>query len=159
MLHRPAMVIWGDDDLGNQQEYWIQVCSVATKNIILAAHTLGSGAVRLEIHRINTISELLDLPSHIHSLSLVAKGHRDETPKTNERYNLDRIHHNKEKIYNKALPEDSGEDLWFNQYRNIAPIFPFSNSKSLSTTFTFPPRRSTLPIASSTISLSDTSDF
>ena len=94
-----AIVVCGDDNLSNHQESWIQGCSAATQNILLAARAKSLGSVWLGVYpnetRINAIRGILELPDHIHPLSLIAIGHPDETPITNERYNPDRIHKNR----------------------------------------------------------------
>ena len=93
-----AILVCGDEELSNHQEYWIQDCSAATQNILIAARALALGTVWLGIHprekRKMAIRELLNIPTHIHPLSLIAVGHPNESRTVNERYDPDRIHYN-----------------------------------------------------------------
>jgi len=73
-----AIAVCGDEKLENGPGYYKLDCSAATQNILLAAHSLGLGAVWLGIEprqeRIDALSKLLDLPSHIKPLSLISLG-------------------------------------------------------------------------------------
>jgi len=93
-----AILVCGDEELSNKTEYWVQDCSAATQNILLAAHALGLGTVWLGVHpkkeRIDPISKYFGLPETIHPLSLIALGHPSETPSTQDRFRKDRIRHN-----------------------------------------------------------------
>lgn len=94
-----AVVVCGDDKLQNGPGYYILDCSAATQNILLAAHSMGFGAVWLGIEpreeRVRDISLILDLPSHIHPVSIISIGvptsSRIVIP---ERYKEDRIRKN-----------------------------------------------------------------
>jgi nitroreductase len=73
-----AILVCGETSLEKFPGYWVQDCSAATQNILLAAHALGYGAVWVGIHpraeRIAAIRELLRLPEGIHPLCLVPVG-------------------------------------------------------------------------------------
>jgi nitroreductase len=94
-----AIVICGDEQLHNGPGYYVLDCSSATQNILLAAHSLGLGAVWVGIHpkqdRINALSTILGLPSHVHPVALVSVGIPDKTIKSSpKRYEPERIRWN-----------------------------------------------------------------
>ncbi len=66
--------------------FWKHDGSAATQNMLLAAHTLGLGAVwlgapvALKKHS-NEIRKLLEMPRHMEIASIVALGHPQRTPK------------------------------------------------------------------------------
>jgi nitroreductase len=73
-----AIAVCGDEKLENGPGYYKLDCSAASQNILLAAHSLGLGAVWLGIEprkdRIDAVSKLLGLPSHVHPLSVISLG-------------------------------------------------------------------------------------
>jgi nitroreductase len=77
-------------------ERWVQDCSAATQNLLLAAHDMGLGAVWLGVYptedRVEGVRELLGLPEHIMPLSLVAIGHPAEHPPAADRFNAAYVH-------------------------------------------------------------------
>jgi len=99
LLEAPlAIVVCGDTTIQPLEGYWIQDCSAATQNILLAAHALGLSGVWLGIHprenRINGIIDLLKLPEHIKPLALIAIGYPDEIKEKPARFDESRIHYN-----------------------------------------------------------------
>ena len=82
-----AIIVCGNLDKamqGKAQEYWIQDCSAATENILLAAHALGLGAVWTGCYptddRVAEVSKVLKLPETIVPLCVIAVGHPAEQP-------------------------------------------------------------------------------
>lgn len=73
-----AIVVCGDETLENGPGYYRLDCSAATQNILLAAHSMGLGAVWLGVEprgeRIKGVSSILGLPANIHPLSIVSVG-------------------------------------------------------------------------------------
>jgi nitroreductase len=94
-----AILVCGDEKMENHPGHWEQDCSAATQNILLAAHGSGLGAVWLGIEpdhdRVERISRMMDLPSHIHPVSLVAVGYPDEVKRASNRFKPERIHRNR----------------------------------------------------------------
>jgi nitroreductase len=94
-----AILICADQCLEKHQGYWVQDCSAATENLLLAAHADGLGAVWLGIHprldRENGIRELLKLPEQVLPLSLVAIGYPAENKPSEDRFMRERVHHNR----------------------------------------------------------------
>lgn len=102
LRHTPmAIVVCGDLDLAldNWKEYWVQDCSGAATNLLLAAHSIGLGAVWYGVypqeHKVRAIQEHLSLPEHIVPLCVIGLGHPAETKAdlSDERYELHKIHH------------------------------------------------------------------
>ena len=73
--------------------------SAATENLLLAAHSMGLGAVWTGIHpgqeRINILKEILALPEHIIPLCVVPVGVPAEQPEVKNKYKEENIHYNK----------------------------------------------------------------
>ncbi len=76
--------------------YWVQDCSAAVQNMLLAAHDMGIGSVWLGIHpmqdRIEGAKKLFELPSGIEPLSIIAFGYPAETIAMPDRFNSKYIH-------------------------------------------------------------------
>lgn len=102
MLHQAPLAILVCGDLKSEThiglDYWVQDCSAATENMLLAAHSAGLGAVWLGIHprkdRVDKIKELFGLPENIIPLSLVSIGFPGEQKPPSERFDSSRIHYN-----------------------------------------------------------------
>lgn len=84
---------------GPGQEYWVQDCSAATENILLAAHACGIGAVWCGVYpieeRVKDISEVLGLPENIIPLNIITMGYPAENPEPKDKFNTDNIHYQK----------------------------------------------------------------
>ena len=93
-----AILVCSDRDLETKSASWLQDCSAATQNILLAAHALDLGAVWLGIFpdadRVAGMQNLLDLPKTIRPVALVALGYPAVTPEPQDRYRPERVHHN-----------------------------------------------------------------
>ena len=94
-----AIAVCGDILKEKHQGFWVQDCSAATLNLLLAAHAIGLGAVWLGIHpvkdRVDGLSKLLHLPSNIVPLSLIPLGHPTEEKEPANRFDSSRLHHDK----------------------------------------------------------------
>ncbi|MCE1246108.1 MAG: nitroreductase family protein [Firmicutes bacterium] len=81
---------------GKDSEYWIQDCSAATENILLAAEAINLGAVWTGVHpvqeRIEAVRSTLNLPSDIIPLNVIAIGHPTGKEKPKNKYKPERIH-------------------------------------------------------------------
>jgi nitroreductase len=93
-----AILVCGDLQAEWFQGYWVQDCSAATENILIAAHAMGLGAVWLGIYpreeRVKALQKLLNLPEHIVPLSLISIGYPAEKKPPADRFDPSRIHHN-----------------------------------------------------------------
>jgi len=77
-------------------DYWVQDCSAATENLLLAAHALGLGGVWIGVYpveeRVAALRKLLGLPPHVVPLSAVAIGYPMQPGGTADRYQEARVH-------------------------------------------------------------------
>jgi nitroreductase len=93
-----AILVCGDEKLELSKGYWPVDCSAATQNILLAAHSLGLGAVWLGVYprseRMDGIRGIFNLPPHIQPFSLVSIGFPAEEKKVPDRYKEERVRWN-----------------------------------------------------------------
>jgi nitroreductase len=97
-----AIVVCGDLQKtldGKGQEYWIQDCSAATENILLAANALGLGAVWTALHpmedRTKAAVEALGLPSHIVPLCTIVIGYPKGQTQPKDKWKPENVSYNK----------------------------------------------------------------
>jgi len=95
-----AVLVCGDLHLEKHIGYWVQDCSAATENLLLAVHAKGLGAVWLGIYpreeRVAGLRKLLAIPDHVIPFALVPIGHPSESkPPRPDRYHALKIHHNR----------------------------------------------------------------
>jgi nitroreductase len=95
-----AIVVCGDMEREKYKgDYWVQDCSAATQNLLIAARALGLGAVWLGVYpledRIRGLTKLLNLPEHIIPLAVISIGHPASEQGRVNRYDMKRIHKNK----------------------------------------------------------------
>ena len=96
-----AILVCGNMDrtlLGEGKDLWIQECSAASENILLAAHSLGLGAVWTAVYpthdRIRNVSKAVGVPSNIIPLSLIVIGYPKEVINSEKELPTDRVHYN-----------------------------------------------------------------
>ncbi|MDD4651182.1 MAG: nitroreductase family protein [Methanothrix sp.] len=93
-----AILVCGDSSQEKYPNFWVQDCSAATENILLAAHDRGLGAVWVGIYplkdRIEAFRKFLGLPEEITPVCLVAIGYPNESPAAPRRYREERVHFN-----------------------------------------------------------------
>jgi nitroreductase len=93
-----AIIVCGDKKLEENEGLVIQDVSAATENLLLAAHSLGIGAVWVGIYPfneiVNGIKKLFKIPDNIIPVSMIVTGYPAEKPEQPERYRKDRIHMN-----------------------------------------------------------------
>jgi len=94
-----AILVCGDLNLDKHKDMWVQDCSAATENILIAVNAKELGAVWLGIYpredRMNGLTDLLKIPDNIIPFSLVAIGYPAEKKPKADRYDESRIHLNK----------------------------------------------------------------
>lgn len=94
-----AIVVCGDLSLEQRKGFWVQDCSAATENLLLAAHALGLGAVWCGLFpredRVAATRALLGLPEYVVPLALVPLGYPAEHPARADRFDAGRVHHNR----------------------------------------------------------------
>jgi nitroreductase len=94
-----AILVCGDPSLEKHQGYWVQDCSAATENLLLAVHAKGLGGVWVGIfpreERVIGLRDLLNIPAHVIPFALVPIGHlAEQKPPRTDRYNETRVHKN-----------------------------------------------------------------
>lgn len=96
-----AIVVCGDMTKalpGKGQAYWIQDCSAATENILLAAHALGLGAVWTGVYpmdeRVAAVSAAVKLPETIVPLCVIVIGHPAEQPAPKNKWKPENVSYN-----------------------------------------------------------------
>jgi len=89
-----CVAVCGDSTLS--AGYWVQDCSAATENLLLAVVALGLGAVWLGVHpmeeRVAAVREILNLPETIVPLNLISIGHPAEQKESRTQYDRRRVH-------------------------------------------------------------------
>jgi len=93
-----GIIVCGDLALEKSQGYWVQDCSAATQNILLAAHAQGLGAVWLGVYpredRVGDVRKALGIPETVIPLCAIAVGYPAEQKPRADRYDATRVHHN-----------------------------------------------------------------
>ncbi|MCD7975882.1 MAG: nitroreductase family protein [Tannerellaceae bacterium] len=96
-----AILVCGDLQKAGEgwlEQYWIQDCSAASQNILLAITELGLGGVWTSIYpaesRLKFITELLDLPEHIIPLNVIPVGYPSKKVEPKDKWKPENIHWN-----------------------------------------------------------------
>lgn len=96
MLFEAPLCIAVCGDLTEMERYWVQDCSAATENLLLAATALGLGAVWLGVYprdeRVKAVRPILDMPQNATPLNLIAIGHPAEEKEPRTQYDESRVH-------------------------------------------------------------------
>lgn len=99
MLYEAPLCIAVCGDTAVSELYWVQDCSAATMNLLLAAAHLNLGAVWLGVYprqeRVAQVKQLLQIPSHVIPLNLIAIGHPAEKKEARTQYDKTRVHEDK----------------------------------------------------------------
>jgi nitroreductase len=97
-----ALIVCGipDKDDTFAKDFWIQDCSAASENILLAAHSLGYGAVWTAVHpdppRVSAVRSICGIPEKIIPLNVIPIGvPSEETSKPADRFDPEHIHWNR----------------------------------------------------------------
>ena len=91
-----AVVVCGETLGERHPGYWVEDCSAAMENLLLAAHASGLGAVWLGYHpdaqRVELVRDMLGLPETVVPLGIAAIGHPGEERARVDRYREDYVH-------------------------------------------------------------------
>lgn len=94
-----AILICGEVDSTILKHFWTQDCSAATQNILIAAQTLGLGAVWLGVYpeesKLIYLNNVLNIPKYITPFALVSIGYPAEIKKPEDRYKEAKVHNGK----------------------------------------------------------------
>jgi nitroreductase len=78
------------------EKFWVQDCSAATENILLAATSLGLGSVWVGVHPVTLfarqVENILNLPEGVTPLNLIYLGYPAEEKESRSQYDEKRIH-------------------------------------------------------------------
>ena len=90
-----GIAVCGDPSIS---DWWVQDCTAATENILIAAAGLGLGAVWLGCHgraeREQAVRDVLGIPDDVGVLSLLSIGYPGEHKEPRTQYDPTRLHHN-----------------------------------------------------------------
>lgn len=93
-----AILVCGDTTLEKAPGFWVQDCSAATQNLLLAAHAVGLGAVWTGIYpredRVESFRKAFGLPNHVIPLGLVPIGYPAQRPVLQDRYRVEKVYCN-----------------------------------------------------------------
>jgi nitroreductase len=94
-----AIVVCGNMSIANNsaaRDHWVQDCSAATENILIATAGLGLGAVWIGVYpypsKIKPLAEALGIPEHVVPLSMVLVGHPAETKEPRTQYDEHKVY-------------------------------------------------------------------
>lgn len=96
-----AIVVCGDMDKaleGDAREFWVQDCSAATENILLAATGMGLGAVWTGTYpskeRCAAVADVLRLPDTLIPLNIIVIGYPDTEPTPKDKWKKENVSYN-----------------------------------------------------------------
>ena len=94
-----AIVVCGNMKLafkGPSQEMWVQDCSAAIENILIAATSMGLGSVWIGIYplesNIRPLKKILNIPGYVTPLGIVYVGYPAEEKEARTRFNEKRVY-------------------------------------------------------------------
>ena len=94
---KQAIIVCGDTLKSNKA--WMLDCSTAAQNILLAAESMGLGAVWTAAYpypeRMQVVRDALQLPEHIIPLTVIPLGYPTGQEKPKNKFNEQQIHYNK----------------------------------------------------------------
>lgn len=97
-----AMIVCGDIDKALNDwelDFWVQDCSAAAQNVLLAAEALGLGAVWTAVYpaqdRVKIVKDILNMPNNLMPLSVIPIGYPADHSAPTNKWNEENIHYNK----------------------------------------------------------------
>ena len=94
-----AIIVCGNPSLSINpvaRLFWVQDCSNAAENILIAATSLGLGTVWVGIHPVaefvHVVREIISLPRHVKPLGLIYVGYPAEEKSARTQYDINRVH-------------------------------------------------------------------
>ena len=91
-----AIVVLGDTRNNKHPGYWVQDCSAAVENLLLAAHAMGLGAVWMGVHptedRARAVAEIVGAPEDVVPLCMIAVGVPEGPGPEVDRYKPEFVH-------------------------------------------------------------------
>jgi nitroreductase len=94
-----AILVCGDLAFETNKGFWVQDCSAATQNILIAARAKGLGSCWLGVYprdeRMDGFRKMFNLPKKVIPFSLISLGYPAVDQSRVDRYDSTRIHTNK----------------------------------------------------------------
>lgn len=94
-----AIVLCGDLSHEKYKGFWVQDCSAAMENLLLAIHASGFSSVWLGVYprqeRIEGLRKLFGLPDHVIPLAVAPVGIPGEKKSKENRYTDSKVHHDR----------------------------------------------------------------
>lgn len=96
-----CIIVCGVPEKGFQEltDYWVQDCSAATQNILLAAEAINLGAVWTGVYprpeRIDVVKKTLNMPDNFIPLNLIVVGNPIGNEKVKDKFKPENIYRNK----------------------------------------------------------------
>jgi nitroreductase len=94
-----AVVVCGRPEWAQNEpdgSYWVQDCSAATENLLLAAAGLGLGTVWTGVYpvigRVRDVQRALGIPAHTIPMAVILVGYPDEDKPPRTNYREERVH-------------------------------------------------------------------
>jgi len=91
-----SIVVCGDPNGKKWPEFWVQDCSAALQNMLLAARNIGLGTVWTGVYpledRMEGMRKTFEIPDNIYPFAIVPIGWPDTNFKSMDRYNASLIH-------------------------------------------------------------------
>ena len=91
-----AIAVCGDTRIGFKSEVWVQDCSAASENILLAAEVIGLGAVWTGIYLneepTKYVKRVLGLPPEVYPLNIISIGYPTGEEQPKDKWDPTRIH-------------------------------------------------------------------
>jgi len=99
MIKKAAIVVCGNlqKTLPNEgQAFWIQDCSAASENILLAVESMGLGAVWTAVYpekdRMEAVTKILELPEYIIPLNVIPIGYPATENQPKDKWKPENLH-------------------------------------------------------------------
>ncbi len=94
-----AILVCGDEEIQKYKGYWVQDCSAATQNILIAVQAKGLGGVWLGVYpveeRVAGLRKLLGIPENVIPFALISIGYPAEEKPPADRHDASRVHHDR----------------------------------------------------------------
>ena len=91
-----TIIVCGDKEAS--EKFWEQDCSAVSENILLAAESLGLGAVWCAVYpfdeKVEAVKNLFELPENIVPLNVIPMGYPETNEDAKEKYDSKKIHIN-----------------------------------------------------------------
>ena len=97
MLKQAPLAIAVCAEVASDERYWVQDCSAAAENILIAAQALDLGGVWLGVYpreeRVAGVAQVLGLPEGVLPLCVLSLGYPAEEKGPAGRFDATRVHH------------------------------------------------------------------